>query len=174
VTVTACDIPPESLLRGDAASASFHDSYAIRLARADLDVVAIFAAVFGHLPTWLRLLLHVRNRAAALVGLEAPTVHDINNVHFKPTYRIGEKIGGVWPIFALNERELVAGRDNKHLDFRVSVIRIPDEEGGVRVVVTTVCKVHNLFGTIYLRAIVPFHKYSVQHLIADSVAKGRL
>jgi hypothetical protein len=141
--------------------------------RADLDVVAILAAIFGHLPVWLRLLLHVRNKAATLVGLEAPTVHDINNVHFKHTYKVGEKIGGVWPIFALNERELVAGRDNKHLDFRVSVIRILDESG-VRVVVTTVCKVHNLFGAAYLRAIVPFHKYSVQHLIADSVAKGRL
>jgi hypothetical protein len=173
VTVITCDIPPESLLRGDAASASFHDSYAVCLNRTDLDVVAIFAAVFGHLPSWLRWLLHVRNKAAALLGLEAPTVHDINNVYFKRTYKAGEKIGGIWPIFALNEHELVAGRDNKHLDFRVSVIRVP-HEGGIRVVVTTVCKVHNLFGAIYLRAIVPFHKFSVQYLIADSLAKGRL
>jgi hypothetical protein len=173
VTVVACDIPIESLLREEAASSSFHDSYGVRLVRTDLDIVAICAAVFGHPPGWLKLLLHVRNKAVALIGLEAPTVHDINNAYFKRAYTVGEKLGNLWPIFALNERELVAGRDNKHLDFRVSVIRIPDA-GGIRAVVTTVCKVHNLFGTIYLRAIVPFHKYSVQYLIADALAKGRL
>jgi hypothetical protein len=85
---------------------------------------------------------------------------------------VGDKIG-VWPIFALTETELVAGRDNKHLDFRVSVLKETDG-GTASVVVSTLCTVHNAFGKLYLFVIIPFHKWGVRRLMRRAIMAGRL
>jgi Protein of unknown function (DUF2867) len=88
------------------------------------------------------------------------------------SYCVGETIG-VWPLFALTEAELVAGRDNKHLDFRLSVLK--ETEGSVpSAVISTVCVVHNLFGRVYLFFVVPFHKWGIRWLISNAMAAGRL
>ena len=57
--------------------------------------------------------------------------------------------------FLLSEDEVIAGRNNKHLDFRVSVLKLRDGNGS-SVVVSTVCRVHNLAGKLYLSFVVPF------------------
>jgi hypothetical protein len=120
----------------------------------------------------MKLLLIVRNQAASLIGLDAPTASEILHVEIRDRYAVGEKIG-VWPIFSLSEHELVAGRNNKHMDFRLSVLKVPDG-GGMSVVVSTVCTVHNLFGKCYLFFIVPFHRHGVRKLIANAIAARRL
>jgi hypothetical protein len=90
----------------------------------------------------------------------------------KRSYSVGDKIG-VWPIFFLTETELVAGRDNKHLDFRLSVLRSTDGEIA-SVVVSTLCTVHNAFGKLYLFFVIPFHKWGVRRLISNAIIAGRL
>lgn len=72
---------------------------------------------------WIKVALMKRNRVAAWCGLDAPSAQEILNPQFKRDYAIGDTIG-VWPIFALTETELVAGRDNTHLDFRVPVLKL--------------------------------------------------
>ena len=85
---------------------------------------------------------------------------------------MGEKIGG-WPIFALSDRELIAGRDNTHLDFRLSILRV-SEGDAERVVVSTVCVVHNVFGKVYLFVITPFHQRGICWLMRAAIHAGRL
>jgi hypothetical protein len=120
----------------------------------------------------MKLLLIVRNKVASLAGLDAPTASEILNVEIKDRYAVGEKIG-VWPIFWLSEDELVAGRNNKHMDFRLSVLKVPDRDG-TSVVVSTICSVHNLSGKLYLFFITPFHRYGVRKLMANALAARRL
>ena len=85
---------------------------------------------------------------------------------------VGEKIG-VWPIFSLSEDEVVAGRDNKHMDFRLSVLKVPDGDRP-SVVVSTICTVHNLSGKLYLFFVVPFHRQGVRKLMTNALAARRL
>src|SRR5215472_7687806 len=99
-------------------------------------------AIFAHHPLWMKLLLIVRNKVAALAGLEAPTTSEILHIETKDRYVVGEKIG-VWPIFSISENEVVAGRNNKHMDFRLSVLKVRNDHG-TSVVVSTICTVHNL------------------------------
>ncbi len=40
----------------------------------------------------------------------------------RSTYAVGDRIGP-WPIFPISQKEIVAGRNNKHLDFRLSVLK---------------------------------------------------
>jgi hypothetical protein len=76
--VIKCDVPSTSALSRDLIdNSSFRDSWRAPLARPELGIVDIFFALFGHTPLWMKSLLIVRNAAARLVGLEAPTVAEI-------------------------------------------------------------------------------------------------
>jgi hypothetical protein len=59
------------------------------------------------------------------------------------------------------------------MDFRLSVLKVPDGDG-TSVVVSTVCTVHSLFGKVYLFFAVPFHRHGVRELIARALAAERL
>jgi hypothetical protein len=168
--IVECDVPPESALEpGRLDAAYFRDSYRAPLTRGDLGIVEIFAALFGHAPAYVKLLLRLRNALAKAAGLDVPSRADMTALIRGP-YRVGDTIGP-WPVFSITEREIVAGRDNRHLDFRVSVLKQAD---GAAVTVTTVCTVHNLAGRLYLFFIVPFHRFGVRSLMSNAVASGRL
>ena len=171
--VVKCDVPSASMLSRELINcAYFRDSFRASLSRTDLSVTDIFLAVFAHHPLWMKLLLIVRNKAASVAGLDAPTASEILHVKIRDRYVVGEKIG-VWPIFGLSEDEIVAGRNNKHMDFRLSVLKMPDGDG-TSVVVSTICSVHNLAGKLYLFFVVPFHRYGVRKLMVNALAAGRL
>ena len=171
--IVECDIPFNSALDRDAVrDAYFHDSYRAPLACPELGIVEIFFALFGHTPLWMKMLLIVRNAAARLCGLEAPDAGEILRPTVRSEYRVGEKIGP-WPIYFIAADEIVAGRNNKHLDFRLSVLKTKDGDA-TSVVVSTICTVHNVFGKIYLFFIVPFHRTGVRSLMANAVAAKRL
>ena len=173
MNVIECDVPSGSMLSLEVIEhAYFRDSYRAPLSRMELGIVDIFFAIFAHHPLWMKLLLIVRNKVAALAGLEAPTTSEILHIETKDRYVVGEKIG-VWPIFSISENEVVAGRNNKHMDFRLSVLKVRNDHG-TSVVVSTICTVHNLSGKIYLFFVVPFHRYGVQRLMANALAARRL
>src|SRR6266851_7101217 len=173
MNVVECDVPSGSTLSRELIErAYFRDSYSAPLSCGELGIVDIFFGIFAHHPLWMKLLLLVRNKVASLAGLDAPTAAEILHLEIKDRYVVGEKIG-VWPIFALSEDEVVAGRNNKHLDFRLSVLKVPDGDR-TSVVVSTICTAHNLSGKLYLFFIVPFHRYGVPRLMANALAAGRL
>lgn len=171
--VFECDIPKTSGLDQNMLSAAFFRHACIApLERETITSTECFNAIFGYRPTWMKLALTIRNMLASVGGLEAPAPRDLFKGDTDTNYRIGGRIG-VWPIYAISDDELVAGRDNKHLDFRVSVMRT--NAAGVRnVVVSTVCVAHNAFGRAYLRGVIPFHRWGLRRLIASAVGAGRL
>lgn len=171
--VQACAIPPSSLLGGERpTSAYFWDAYRAPLRRPQASVVDIFFAILGHHPWWMKAALIVRNVLASWCGLDAPRAAEIVHLEVKASYRVGETIG-VWQLYALTDIELIAGRDNKHLDFRFSVLK--ETNGEVpSVVVSTQCTVHNRFGKVYLFFVVPFHKWGVQRLMSRAIIAQRL
>jgi hypothetical protein len=171
--VIECDLPSSSALSGGLIKdAYFHDAYRAPLTRPEDRIVDIFFALFGHTPLWMKLLLIVRNAAARLFGLEVPTVDEIMKPRFASEYRVGGKIGP-WPVFFISDNEIVAGRNNKHMDFRLSVLKAVDGDS-MSVVVSTICTVHNVFGKIYLFFIIPFHRNGVQSLMANAIAAQRI
>ena len=171
--VIECEIPTGSGLEQSFVKAAyFWDSYRAPLRRPHASIIDVFFAIFGHHPLWIKATLIVRNRIASLCGLAAPTASEIMNPAIRSSYAVGDKIG-VWPIDYLTDTELVAGRNNKHLDFRLSVFR-QGEGAAASVTVSTVCVVHNLAGKIYLFFIIPFHKWGVRQLLSNAVRAGRL
>jgi Protein of unknown function (DUF2867) len=173
MSVEECAFPQHSAIdRQMVDAAYFRDSYRTPLRTADSSMAAIFFDLFGHNPGWVKALLLARNRIAAGFGLDVPKAADIQHPTQKAHYAVGDLIGP-WPIFCLTEHELIAGRDNKHLDFRLSLLR--EQRGGeTSLIVSTVCDVHNMSGKIYLFFIVPFHKWGVKNIISKAAQAGRL
>ena len=171
--VIECDIPSSSALnRNLIENAYFHDSYRAPLARPELEIVDIYAAIFAHMPLLLKLLLVARNAMVRPLGLKAPAAAEVMHGGFKVGHTVGETIGR-WRIYFISDDEIIAGSDDKHQDFRVSVLRIRSAETA-SVVLTTICTVHNLFGKCYLFFVTPFHRYGVQKLLSNAVAAQRL
>ena len=173
MSIVECEIPAISVLdHGVVKAAYFRDSYRAPLSLTSSSVVEIFFGIFGHHPLWMKFLLIARNSIASACGLNVPKVSEIMNPEVRRSYVVGDSIGP-WPIFELTGNELIAGRDNKHLDFRLSVFRETDGETA-SVVVSTLCTVHNACGKLYLFIIIPFHKWGVQRLMAKAIIAGRL
>lgn len=165
-------VPAESRIAAAAEHAYFSESFAVPCNCPDMTMPAAFFAVFGHHPLWLKCLLITRNAVARLFGLEVADAESILRPVRQPAYRIGELIGP-WPIFFSDPNELVAGRDEIHLDFRVSVLR-QCEAGKTRLIVSTICLIHNRAGARYLAVILPFHRWGMRRLMRDAVSSGRL
>ena len=152
-------------------TAWFADSYQTQLTRPAMSVIDLFQAVFGHHPRWIKRLLILRNRIAGRAGLAVAPDSAINNFERGAHYAVGDTIGP-WPIFHLSEDELIAGRDNNHLDFRLSVLKL--HAGAPTVAISTICNVHNGYGKLYLFFVVPFHRWGMRQLMRRAVAAGRL
>jgi hypothetical protein len=173
VDVTECEIPSGSALSRELIEkAYFHDSYRAPLTRPELPIVDIYAAILGHTPLMLKLLLVVRNAIVRPFGLKAPAAADIMRGGFKTGRAVGDTIGR-WRIFFISDDEIIAGADDKHQDFRVSVLRLRGA-ATASVVMTTICTVHNSFGKIYLFFVVPVHRYGVRKLMSNAVVGERL
>lgn len=167
------EIPAASALHAELArSADYRDSYRAPLGSPQAGVVDLFLAVFDHHPRWMRFAIHARNRAVKLFGLQVPAESDDFGATRRAAYAIGDTIGR-WPIYALTDSELVAGRDNTHLDFRVSVLRLAEDDPPT-VAISTVCTTHNLFGKAYLFFVLPFHRLGLRYIISRAMRSGRL
>jgi Protein of unknown function (DUF2867) len=165
-------VPPESSLnRSDVKSAWFSDSYQAEMHTPSMSVTDVFEAVLGHHPRWMRTLLTIRNRIAGRAGLVVPPDELIDRFERKPHYAVGDLIGP-WPIYHLSDTELIAGRDNSHLDFRLSVLKLDAPLPSVAI--STICNVHNRFEQFYLFFIVPFHRLGMRLLMRRAIAAGRL
>lgn len=133
--VVTSELPPESGLHARIAPGDFMDCFAVA---SDMPPRRA-AQIITDFPGWARLLLLFRRVVTAPFGLsnDGPEADD--------------KLGP-FPVESESESELIAGFDDKHLEFRVSVI---SRDG--RVSLATWVHTHNLGGRLYLRAILPFH-----------------
>jgi hypothetical protein len=138
---------------------SYWDSFEAPLGRPELRMQEIYAGIFAHRADvrgglrWIKWLLIVRGKIVAVFGLKGASA--------------------LFTVFAQDENEIVAGGDDKHLDFRVSVLRL-NEGGTDKVVLTTVVRTHNLFGKAYLFLILPFHRWGVKAILSNAVAAHRI
>ncbi|NNK66076.1 MAG: DUF2867 domain-containing protein [Rhodobacteraceae bacterium] len=146
--VFAVPLPPASALHARRVRGDFLDFYAV-----DAEMTPRQAAeIITDFPGWARFLLVIRRVVTAPFGLDNDGPDAADRV-------------GIFPVESEDEGELIAGFDDKHLEFRVSVLR----DGG-RVHLATWVNPHNLGGRIYLAAIMPFHIMIARNALARVAA----
>lgn len=169
--VIAVPLPAHSQLTHAYESVNLADAYAVQLppgASADPEVLARY--IFSRQPAWIGGLMKVRDAAVAGFGL-------------KTAKHLGSLGGGANPdrvnifkIYSRSAAEIVLGEDDKHLDFRVSVLlqacAEPTPDGPRQLVVSTVVKCHNRLGRAYIVLIAPFHRLVVQSSLRRAAQMG--
>lgn len=158
-TVTPVALPARSSITHFYAATNLADAFAIRLplnASSDPEVLARF--MFGQQPAWIGTLMKVRDAVVATFGLK--TAQHLSALANDPKAR---RVG-IFKIYSTSDTEIVLGEDDKHLDFRVSVLCSGDPagEGGRQLTVSTVVHCHNLLGRAYILIIAPFHRMVVK------------
>lgn len=150
--VTKCTLPPQSELHKRVSGNDFLDCYSVS-AQATPRRASMVVTDF---PEWAGFLLQIRRVVTAPFGLspDGPDAPD--------------KVGP-FPVESESDQELIAGFDDKHLNFRVSVLSIDD-----RVYLATWVHPHNIGGRLYLKIILPFHVLIARNGLARVRADSEL
>jgi Protein of unknown function (DUF2867) len=141
------------------AGAQFVDAYSVTVDGTALDSRHAAEKMLARGPQWIDALIRWRNRLVAPFGLKRPA----------PTGAVSAAAIGIFPVLSESPDRLVAGLNDKHLDFRV-VIDVVSAGAGQRVTATTLVLTHNLLGRIYLAIILPFHGLVVRAMLGQVAA----
>ncbi|MDW3222398.1 MAG: DUF2867 domain-containing protein [Paracoccaceae bacterium] len=133
--VTKTVLPAESTLHLRREGRDFLDCYKVASALTAPDAAEIIVAF----PEWAKILVALRNLITSPFGL------------MKDGPASAQKLG-FFPVESSSDAEVIAGFNDRHLDFRVSVL---SKEG--HIYLATWVRPHNIGGRIYLTSILPFH-----------------
>jgi Protein of unknown function (DUF2867) len=137
----------------------FADAYCIEVPGQALDAREATRRMTERPPRWTEALLSIRNLVVAPFGLKTSGKDE------KPP----RETMGIFPIISETPDRLVAGFNDKHLDFRL-VVDVASASAGQRVTATTLVKTHNRFGRAYLTLILPFHRLVVASMLRKITA----
>lgn len=149
------NVDTDALLPG----AQFADAFRITVDGTALDARRATEKMLGREPRWIEILMRLRNRAVAPFGLKRP---------LQAAPRAADTIGR-FPIVSETPHRLVAGFNDKHLDFRV-VVDVAAAGQGQSVTATTLVMTHNLLGRCYLAIILPFHRLIARAMLRQVAA----
>ncbi len=152
-SVRTIAFPRESRLAERAGRAFYEDAFEADLADGALTPLQIARAAFRSTPEWVEMLVGLRDRMVAPLGL-------------KQVGRLGVRVGegdapgdalSIFRIEFSDATELVLGIDDSHLDVRLSFLKRPGAY-----VIATVVETHNRLGRLYMLPVGRVHKAIVR------------
>ena len=153
-TVAEAALPAASALNQFRAPGDFLDCYTVRLETGgERPIAEIAQRIFIGFPRWVAALLLLRDVAVRPFGLKTAASLP-NDSRFRASLQPGDAIN-FFPVHSVGEDEIILGEDDRHLDFRISVHRRPDQPDSIGL--ATWVRTHNCLGETYLRMIFPFH-----------------
>jgi hypothetical protein len=133
--------PEDSMMLTDFGTVDYCDSY--RITKTTDDSAKQIVARLFHLPKWINGLMILRHWMVKPFGLKTEKETNPNKI---------------FPIIAQNENEIIMGINDRHLNFRVSVLT--DSEKSY-IFTTTLVHYNNGWGKVYFLLVRPFHKIIV-------------
>lgn len=156
-------LPAGARVAGLYRGAFLADAYAIDLPPdATRDILALARFAFERPAPWVDRLMALRDRLVGGFGIKTASALRAGTGGGAP--RIG-----IFRIYETHADEVVLGEDDRHLDFRLSVMR---SSAGDSLTAVTVVHCHNLFGRNYIRLIAPFHRLVVRSALERAARAG--
>jgi len=166
---TSVPLPPESAIAKAYASMSLADAYSIELpAGASTNPELLARFIFTHQAPWISSLMTVRDALVASFGLK--TAKHLTSLNAQN----GAGRLSIFKIYSTTPTEVVFGEDDKHLDFRLSVLCSGHSSPGAKrhLTMSTVVHCHNRLGRLYIFLIAPFHRLVVQSSLRSAARVG--
>jgi hypothetical protein len=163
----ACEPPAQSKVQQLVAGSYFHDAWEIQAACPDLDPLEQFLRVARSTPAWIDSLMRLRNGVVSLMGLKnLGGLSQVDSAKAASQYQPGDRVG-IFTLLSKSDTEVLLGDSDKHLDVVVSVYKHKAaDKNSVVITVTTVVKVHNWLGRLYMIPVRPAH-----HVIAKATVR---
>ena len=139
--------------------AQFADAFRIEVTDRALNARQAAERMIGRQPWWADALVTLRNILVTPFGLKTSGA----------SKTAPKEMIGIFPIVSQTPDRLIAGFNDKHLDFRV-VIDVATSGATQEVTATTVVLTHNWLGRTYLAVIMPFHRLIVRTLLRQVAA----
>lgn len=134
------------------AEIDWSDAYRVTIGNPFPNARTAANALVRAFPSWMKPLLGLRGLLVAPLGLKGEAEFqkgDIDTI-------------GFFPVTHESEDEIVAGGDDKHLDFRI-IVTLKNAGGGQAVTCATIIKFNRPFGRFYLKMVLPFHRAIIKH-----------
>jgi hypothetical protein len=167
-SVRSVELPVESRAARFYPATDLADAFSIRLpddATTDPEQLARF--LFAQQPPWIDGLMKVRDALVAGFGIKTS-----GQLKAAPVTERHPRVG-IFRIYETHAHEVLLGEDDKHLDFRLSVLTQPAQaQRGRRLVLSTVVHCHNLLGRGYITLIAPFHRRVVRATLTRAARRG--
>jgi len=157
--------PSSSILEGELRHPDYVDSFGATLTLAnDISVDYLWASVFTDIPAWVDCLMRLRDHLVGVFGLRSSGPRSVTvasqNIHYAPGDR-----AVIFTVIQRTDNELVLGKTDRHLDFRVSLWMVRGKSGPSEIRATTVVFFNNLWGRLYFLPVRPFHRLIVRRLV---------
>lgn len=159
--------PSNGALRRYHADGDFLDGQWVPLPHPAPDAAELTIATFFNMPGWVKGLLAFRDSLVRPLGLKTGGSEDLR----PPTREeiLDFSYSGIFAVHSADDDEVILGTDDRHLDFRVSILRsVPDD----LVAISTWVRPHNIAGRAYLAAVYPFHRIIVARCLANAARLG--
>jgi hypothetical protein len=140
-------------------SAQFADAYRIEVDDLTLNARQAAERMIARQPRWAEALVTLRNILVTPFGLKTSGA----------STSAPREMVGIFPIVSERPDRLVAGFNDKHLDFRL-VVDVAASGARRNVTATTLVLTHNWLGRTYLAIIMPFHRLIVRALLRQVAA----
>jgi len=139
-------IPANSNVTNGFETVDYHDTYQIRKVT-DQSAEEI-SKDFMRLPDWANVLFLIRNRIVGIFGLK--------------TDKEMSKPDTFFTLIENRDEEIVMGEDDKHLNFRASIIKDKLEN---TISIITIVHFNNIWGRVYFFPVKPFHKIIMKAML---------
>jgi len=132
----------------------YTDTFSTEL-RQDSDIKDLYLRLVNTKSKTIDFLMSLRNKIMSIFG--AKTV--INET--KGDFSVGNSVG-LFKIYYIDEKEIISGLKDSHLDFCISFYKIDN-----KILLSTLVKYNNTFGRVYMNIIKPFHKLIVKNMLKN-------
>jgi len=165
-SVQKVDLPANALITRAFPHMDYADAYQVRLpAAAPTDLDTISRAALGTAPHWVTFLMQLRDQIVGGIGLK--TGKQLARPKLRhDTLQVGDSLG-IFKVYARSVDELLLGEDDRHLDFRLSVL-VRNDGSDHWAIVSTVVRFNNWLGRAYFLPVRQFHKLIVPAMIRNA------
>lgn len=157
----------------NAKTIDYQDSYSANLPTKEpsLTIEEVGRGFFSTAPSWLKKLFMLRNKLVKFIGLKVgKEAEDREAMLAAYNFEVGEAFG-LFKVFQKSDNALIIGADDKHLDFRVSLLIDRSATEKEKLTITTTVYFHNWTGRLYFIPVKPFHSLAVPAMLRSIVKK---
>lgn len=164
--VRRSDLPLESRIADRFRGATLADAYTVTLPTDAGEIDVIAERALGRPGPVFRAALALRDAVMGSFGVKTS-----DRIRAELAERSADHID-FFPVLSRSQTEIILGEDDRHLDFRLSLL-LRKSAGQRELVATTVVHCHGLLGRAYLATIMAGHVIVVRSALAKAAASNQ-